>query len=84
MSFDLEKESDEYANERWSRQSYNSIEKGEVPDFYGGYQNSYKAGFRKALELVESELKKETDPNSWGAFALPTVVEIISKLREPK
>jgi hypothetical protein len=37
--------------------------------------------FHKALDLVMEEIRKETDPESWGSFALPTVERIISKLR---
>lgn len=43
--------------------------------------DSYKLGFVQALELLMEEIEKETDPESWGSFALPKVRQIISKLQ---
>ena len=36
-------------------------------------------GFSKACEVILQDLEAETDPNSWGAFALPKVREIIER-----
>jgi hypothetical protein len=38
-------------------------------------------GFNKACEVILQDLEAETDPESWGAFALPKVREIITKMQ---
>jgi hypothetical protein len=51
---------------------------------YGYYAPIYLDGFNDALKQVVKELKKKTNPDSWGAFALPTVEEIIMRLKDDK
>ncbi len=42
---------------------------------------SKREAFNKALELIEQAFEREVDPDSWGHFAKPKVLEIINKLK---
>jgi hypothetical protein len=61
------------------------IEELDGPSANEAYDNGFEYGslasYDRALSDVIETLEADTDPNSWGAFALPKVREVIAKLR---